>query len=301
MVCEIQLCEDCMKIGIDCVCDEDKGKELLVIGSKSMKGKASRPSCTATSERVERVGSAAARERSSLEKSKAFPKSGATYSGGAKAPAPFSRRQKPLRSLEGPEWAKAAPPSAQFWLGSDMGDSDWELAGATSCAWSAPASLGPSRFPSAMPSPRGKGGSGGATPSERFDRTPSPEFPHRASLEAVRAQLEEQAAQLRRAAGASDGFANHMCYERATEAGDGGGALALGGGGGGAVAPGGGGGVAVAPGGLPAGANPEMLAVLQKVMQRQGELAVVLSQMNTSRSSSGSSSKKSSRRPSQVA
>ena len=76
-----------MKIGKDCLCVEDKGKDLLVIGSKGMKWLASRPSCTATSERVGRVGSAAARERSSLEKSKAFPKSGATYSGGAKAPA----------------------------------------------------------------------------------------------------------------------------------------------------------------------------------------------------------------------
>jgi hypothetical protein len=163
-----------------------------------------------------------------------------------------------LRSLEGPEWAPIV--LAPWQLGSDTGDSDWELAGAASCAWSAPGSLGPSRYPSAMPSPRGKCGSGGATPSERFDRTPSPEFPSRASLETVRAQLEEQAAQLRRAAGASDGFANHMCYERATEAGDGGGALALGGGGGGAVAPGGGGGVAVAPGGSPAGGDPVVLA-----------------------------------------
>jgi hypothetical protein len=206
-----------------------------------------------------------------------------------------------LRSLQGSEWAPIV--LAPWQLGSDTGDSDWELAGAASCSWSAPGSLGPSRYPSAMPSPRGKCGSGGATPSERFDRTPSPEFPSRAALETVRAQLEEQAAQLRRAAGAEDGFANHMCYERATEVGDGGGALALGGGGGGAVAPGGGGGVAVAPGGgggvavapggLPAGANPEkMMAVLEQVIQRQEELAVVLSQMNnTSRSSSGRSSR----------
>ena len=70
-----------MKIGKNCLCVEDKGKKLLVIGSKDVKGKASRSSCTATSERLGRVGSVVARERSSFEKSKAFPKTGAKCAG----------------------------------------------------------------------------------------------------------------------------------------------------------------------------------------------------------------------------
>ena len=80
-----------MKIGLNCLCVKDKGKN----NSKGMKGKASWSSCTATSERVERVGREAAREWSSSEQSEAFPKSGATYSSGANAPAGSAMRAGP--------------------------------------------------------------------------------------------------------------------------------------------------------------------------------------------------------------
>ena len=70
--------------------------------------------------------------------------------------------------------AKAPPPASVA-----ASDDEWHKVGATSVAsWSAPASVGPSRVVSAAQTPRGRGGSGGATPSARYDQTPSPERAH---------------------------------------------------------------------------------------------------------------------------